>query len=321
MRESAEKLMATEAPTQPSAQWREGVISVSASGSAVVPPSLIVGRLPIVKGASAREAAYNVACLVLDSDRIALICSVSGQFVYYLACLAADLASNPRGSTCLLAASLPGMPGHRGQGLYTADNNRLVACVLFDARGLRSYVGEPDVAAEFPVAEGAAGSPVYRVELDEKGPRLPAWESFGEMQRATVRRYSAYAASALTALALLGGAFWGYGLYMNAENDERFTKLTAETERLLSARPAQLDDGTLATSNQAWREFAQLSAFCLRHGGKILLFKASGQRSTWRIELNGAAITDEQIKTGLGGSDHDVVSRGEKWIVQSKEAQ
>lgn len=318
MRNAVEKEGAGEMPTQPNSGWHDQMITVSIDGPSVVPPSLIAGRVPIVRGARPDEAAYNTASLALDSEQIALISSVENGFVYYLACLAADLASAPRGSTCLLAAALPGLPGHRGQGVYSVDQGGLVACLMLDPRGLRSFIGEPEVAADLHEAEGAAGGPTYRVDVGDTGPRLPAWVAYGEMQRASVRRYSAYSAYTLSALTFLGCLVWAYGIFMNAEKDERFRAFKAEVVRLMAARPAQLDDGSLATANQAWRDFAQLSAFCLKQDGKILMFKSDGRRQSWRLEISSAS--DEQINAGLEGLGHEIISRADKWIVQSKDS-
>lgn len=319
MREIAEEQYSTEAATQPSSAWSGAALTVSADVPSLVPTSLIAGRIPVVKGTRPEEAVFNVASLALDTERVALICSVSKGFIHYLACAAADLSSVPRGAGCLLAVALPGMPGHRGAGLYVAQAEGLLACVLLDTRGLRSFIGEPEVAVDFPLTEGADNTPVYRVEAADHGPRLPEWRVFGEMQRATVRRTSNYAASLLTGAALIGCALWGYGVFLNAERDERFTKFKSEAEQLLAARPAQLDNGGLATANQAWRDFAQLSTFCIRQGGKILMFKSDGQKLNWRIELSSERASEAEIANGLGGLAHEVISRGDKWLIQSKE--
>lgn len=290
---------------------------ITVAGSAVIPPSLIAGRIPASGTSRAEEAVFNVASLALDTERVALIFTIKSGFIFYLACAAQDLASAPRGASCPLSAALPGQSGHQGSGLYILESNGLVACVLLDERGLRTFVGEPEVAAQFPLLEAAEHATQFRIETGERGARQVPWTGYGEMQRASVRRQSSRIAYAGAAAALVGGALWAYANFSNAKVDDRFMLLRASVEAELAGRPAALDRGELAASNKVWRDFAQLSAFALRKDGRLLNFSADAVEASWRLEVAGAGMSDELLKLELGDVQFAVVSRGEKWLIQS----
>jgi hypothetical protein len=290
---------------------------IKVAGSAVIPPSLIAGRIPASGASRAEEAVFNVASLALDTERVALIFTIKSGFIFYMACASQDLASATRGACCPLSAALPGQAGHQGPGLYILESKDLVACVLLDERGLRTFVGEPEVAAQFPLLEAAEHATHFRIEAGERGARQVPWTGYGEMQRASVRRQSSRIAYAGAAAALVGCALWAYADFSNAKVDDQFRLFRAAVEAELGERPAALDRGELAASSKVWRDYAQLSAFALRKDGRLLNFNADEVKASWQLEIAGAGMSDELLKSELGNVQFEVVSRGEKWLIRS----
>jgi hypothetical protein len=104
------------------------------------PDSIIAAAVPY-GNEDPREAGYNNAAYALDRDDVHLLASVENKKVYYIAAASEDFSAHLNAVTPL-AAALPGMKGHQGDGAYLAISESGYAVVVRKGDELFSYVGD-----------------------------------------------------------------------------------------------------------------------------------------------------------------------------------
>lgn len=263
-----------------------------------VPRSLIAGSLPLAKGAVPLQVAYNAACLALDSERIALIVSASGNTVHYLAGLAADFASAGP-VTCWLAGALPGSAHHQGPGAYYCplDEHGLTACVLCTEDGVKCFVGSADDVKRFPASERVPDCRAFEA-TDPVGAAWPRWHAYTEYaredNRTLLRRLVQGGLAACAIMLVLWVAAAVYLSWANAQS----TDLAAKARRIVDSAQQAFAENS-GNRDPAWIEFQNLARFVLEHQGRLVAFEHKGGKSSWTLEVP-EFTTGEEISRAFG---------------------
>lgn len=107
------------------------------------PKGVIAGVVPAITGnlAVARETAYHAAAEALDTERVHMIVSVHEGYAWYLAAASQQFASMPNAGTPL-AACLPGMPNHQGDGAYQVSERGQISVAVKHLKTLEVF---PDI--------------------------------------------------------------------------------------------------------------------------------------------------------------------------------
>lgn len=274
--------------------------AAEADVSEFLPRTLIAGALPMAKGVSAPQVAYHAASLALDTERVCLITSVSEDKVSYLAGAAADFASAGPATT-LLACALPGIPAHRGWGVYygALPGNAGTACVISTASGIKCFVGSEADAQRFPAAEQLSHLPVHHIaEMDCALAALPQWHSFTEHQRSDnrllLKRLQIFGAANVAVMA----AVWlGSSLYIAQTSAESADLEGQARAAIAKASEAYMNKG--GGRHPAWHELQNVSRFVLSHRGRLLKFNLKDRRISWSIEVPDF-VTGEEIGKAFG---------------------
>jgi hypothetical protein len=244
------------------------------------PRGFIAGCIPARRGADALLA-MDAAGVLLGTEQLTVICTRTQGQVWYLAAPAADLASHPDASS-LLAAALPGAPGHEGDGAYTADlANGLQAVVVKQGDKLHSFVGSPIMVQRFARLEGAT---VTHACAGKGVPwQLPAAASL--RRKALLETVFTASGMVVAGLAALVWLWAAHDVSQQAAltqtlQDEHLKAWASAVDALQPAvYPKALADLQKAVT-QAAQEKGALAEFDFRAG-----------RATWSLNANGKAIT------------------------------
>ncbi|WP_370260688.1 hypothetical protein [Limnobacter sp.] len=109
--------------------------------------NLIAGRLPVGSG-SAQKVVMNHAYAILGSNRLHCYCLERAGYVYFFAIESIHLASEP-GFKLPLVDALPGMPLHRGDGIYTVNGPDYAAALIIEAGSVRLLCQEPELLKDY----------------------------------------------------------------------------------------------------------------------------------------------------------------------------
>lgn len=134
-------------PSEPQAPLRPGVADVLAGErasfmanlSTYLPNDLIGGSIPHIAG-SEDEAVWNAAAQACGTERVQYAYSVDEGRIWYIACPASALASNPD-SWCPLVAALPGNSEHWDkETVYLYEQEGLASALRWDPETNRMQV-------------------------------------------------------------------------------------------------------------------------------------------------------------------------------------
>ena len=249
-------------------------------GAPYTPRSLVAGCIPARRGPGLAQAAAAAAEL-LGTDALAVIQRRWQGAIWYLAAPAADLSSDP-GATSVLAAALPGAPGHAGDGAYTvALAAGLQAVVVKHGPALRSFVGTPALAERFARLEGATVTHVCQL------PGEP-WELPLAAARRQQSRWQAAVIGSGLLVALLGAAAWLWAAQDGAAQAAQREALLrehraalAEAQRLLAPPPYP----------QALADLQRAVAQAAKAQGALLKFEHAQGQSSWTLMVDGKVVS------------------------------
>lgn len=171
-------------------------IETNASGfTRYTPKGVIAGVVPVVSGrlADARETAYHAAAEALDAERVHMIINVHEGHAWYLAAASQQFASMPNAGTPL-AACLPGMPNHQGDGAYQVSERGQISVAIKHMRTLEVF---PDIPQ---------GGDQATFVVNEANP-VP-WEPFMLSELRFVRQQTSRMVMAGLAAIALGLVIW-----------------------------------------------------------------------------------------------------------------
>lgn len=266
-----------------------------------LPKSLIAGSLPLGKGASPTQVAYNSASLALNTERLCLITSVLGNRVYYLAGDASEFASQQNAST-VLSTALPGSRMHRGDGVYFAllSDKGQMACIVVKDKTLKCFVGAPAEAERFPAVENASDLPVYHLHsTGEKFGALTPWRQLSDYDRDENRKLAKAILSTGAANALVMATVWVACSFYVAQASEQSSDYKAMAEAMLSEASASLARSS-SSRHMGWQELQDVSRFAREHKGRIQAFELKDGRISWQLEIP-TFVTGEQISKAFKG--------------------
>lgn len=239
------------------------------------PRSIIAGICPATRGRDADQA-IDAAAGLLGCEQVALIHSRAAGQIWYLAAPAADLASHPE-SQSPLAAALPGMPGHEGDGAYTADlPGGLQAVVVKQGLQLHSFVGLPALVQRFIALEGAGSIHACA----EKG---RAWEfPASRSQRLAGRLQLALTASGLL-VALLAALAWLWAAQSGGDQQVLQQQLRQQHQDAWQKSLRELDPPAYPLALQ---HFQRAVGQAVSERGSLLQFEYRDGRSIWRLKID-----------------------------------
>jgi len=243
------------------------------------PRSLIAGRIPAGRGNDAEQAAAAAASL-LGTDHVAVVQRRWQGAIWYLAAPAADLASHPCAAS-VLAAALPGAPGHEGDGAYsTALAAGLQAVVVKQGEALHGFVGTPALAERFARLEGATVTHVCRGEgAPWQVPLAAALRRQGHLQ-------TAMAASGLL-MAVLGALAWLWAAHDGAAQAAQREALMQEQQAALAEAQRLLEPPAYP---KALADLQRAVAQAAREQGALVKFEHAQGRSAWTLNVDGRVV-------------------------------
>ncbi len=257
------------------------------------PDSIIAAAVPF-GNEDPREAAYNNAAYALDRDDVHLLCSVENKKVFYIAAASEDFSAHLNAVTPL-AAALPGMKGHQGDGAYLAISESGYAVVVRKGDELYSYVGDRQSVDAFIASHDV---PTFSAN---DAAALP-WEGFrlGGMRRAEkVARNTlliGFALATLSFLTWIGIASW------SANVNEQVDALHQKSQMSIKNSVAQLKNITTQPVLQDVYAMQKIIALTSNSGGFVNYFRIEkGNNLSWKVELPTFVLNDyiEQFGKGL----------------------
>ena len=244
------------------------------------PRSLIAGRTVATRGRDL-DAATAAAAAILGTEQLAVICSRVKGDIWYLAVPAVDLASHPN-SASPLAAALPGMAQHEGDGAYTSDlGPGLQAVVVKKGPVLHSYVGTPTLVRRFIELED-----VKAIHACTGGGNR--WQtSAGLAARRDAMLNTAVTASGL-AVAVIASMAWlwaarGANHVEGLRADIQAGHVAAWTTALRSVESPAYPPA-LANLNKAVEQ-------AIKERGSLIQFEHKDGRATWTLNVNSRTVT------------------------------
>ncbi|TAH32311.1 MAG: hypothetical protein EYC62_09265 [Alphaproteobacteria bacterium] len=257
------------------------------------PDSIIAAAVPY-GNEDPREAAYNNAAYALDRDDVHLLCNIENKKVFYIAAASEDFSAHMNAVTPL-AASLPGMKGHQGDGAYLAISESGYAVVVRKGDELYSYVGDRQSVDAFIASHDV---PTYSAN---DAAALP-WEGFrmGAIKRAekTARNtiLIGFVLAVLSFLTWIGFASW------SANIDADVDALRQKSQTSISNSVAQLKNISTQPILQDVYAMQKIIALTSNTGGFVNYFKIEkGGNMSWKVELPTFVLNDyiEQFGKGL----------------------
>lgn len=256
------------------------------------PDSIIAASVPY-GNEDPREAAYNNAAYALDRDDVHLLASVENKRVFYIAAASEDFAAHLNAVTPL-AAALPGMKGHQGDGAYLAISESGYAVVVRKGDELYSYVGDRQSVDAFIASHDV---PTYSAN---DAAALP-WEGFrlGGVKRAEkIARNTLLMGFVLALISFLlwfGISIWSTATFdkVDLKRQENLQSINAAVDKLrnISGQPVLQDIS----------EMQRIIALTVNAGGVVTYFKIDKGDPSWKIELPTFVLNDyiEQLGRGL----------------------
>ncbi len=256
------------------------------------PDSIIAAAVPY-GSQDPREAAYNNAAYALDRDDVHMLASVDNKKVFYIAAASEDFAAHMNAVTPL-AASLPGMKGHQGDGAYLAISESGYAVVLRKGEELYSYVGDRQSVDAFIASHDV---PTFGAN---DAAALP-WEGFrlGAVQRA--EKVARRTIMTGFVLAILSFATWIGFATLSANIDAEVDAKRMEAQKSIDSAVSQLKNISTQPVIQDIYAMQRIIALTSNAGGFVNFFKIEKDEITWRVELPTYVLNDyiEQLGTGL----------------------
>lgn len=258
------------------------------------PKDLISGCVPLPTKNKVRpeDLAYHRACTALDTETIRLIFSVKDNHVYYIAASAREFASAFNDGTPL-AAALPGIEGHRGDGAYVLDGgNGLLVCVKKVGLSVESYIGESSEVEVF-----AKGCAIHRLQLNDPE---TAWQGYEHLRMKPIVKLSKAASIAGFAVAGVALMVALVSAQVNKPGDVDFGRALEESVAMQRADIEQaFADFNRKDSYDRMSEFNTLTATLLKLNGTLVEFNSIGKTTTWTAEIPLWAADQKLPFTGI----------------------
>lgn len=261
---------------------------------AFTPKDLISGcvPLPAKNKVSPEDLAYHRACTALDTETIRLIFSVKDNHVYYIAASAREFASAFSEGTPL-AAALPGIEGHRGDGAYVLDGGSgLLVCVKKIGLSVESYIGESSEVEAF-----AKGCAIHRLQLNDPA---TAWQGYEHLKMKPIVKLSKVASIAGFTVAGVALMVALVSAQVHKSGEVDFGRALQESVAMQKADIEQaFADFNRKESNDRMSEFHALTSTLLTLNGTLVEFNSEGKTTTWTAEIPLWAATQALPFTGI----------------------
>lgn len=256
------------------------------------PDSIIAAAVPF-GNEDPREAAYNNAAYALDRDDVHLLASVENKKVFYIAAASEDFSAHMNAVTPL-AAALPGMKGHQGDGAYIAISESGYSVVVRKGDELFSYVGDRQSVDAFIASHDV---PTYSAN---DAAALP-WEGFrmGGIKRAEkiakTTIFMGFTMALLSFVTWIGFASWSSSI--QSEIDDRAQKVQTGINTSVS-KLKNISTQPVLTDIYAMQKIIAMTA---NAGGYPNYFKIEKGETSWKVELPTYVLNDyiEQFGKGL----------------------
>jgi len=256
------------------------------------PDSVIAASVP-AGGANPREVAYNNGAYALDREDIHLIYSVEKDTVFYIAAASEDFAGHVSAVTPL-AAALPGMKGHQGDGAYVAIAESGYGVVIKKGTDLFSYVGDRQAVDAFVQSHNV---PTFSITDNAAMP----WEGYnlGAIRRAT--RLASVAIMVGGIFAIVSGFAWFLLASQSANVEAEATAMRRESDESMQKAADELNKFGVQPLVEVINEMQRLTSLATEVGGYMTYFKYEDGKEKWEIELPGWATADiiDRFGTGL----------------------
>lgn len=241
-------------------------------------PDSVIAAAVVYGSEDPREVAYNDAAYALDRDDIHLITSVEAGKVYYIAA-ASNEFSGHNDAVTPLAAALPGLKGHQGDGAYVTVSESGYAVVIKKNDELFSYVGDRQSIDAFIASHEV---PTF---TSNDAAALP-WEGYnlGNLKRAN--RITQVATWTGSGLALFSFVLWLIFTIMVGGTEDREMELRGESRERAQAVIKKLEDSIKTKPVlEDLKKMQEITALTVSTGGWVDFITIEKGRLRWRVEL------------------------------------
>lgn len=256
------------------------------------PDSVIAAAVPYGKE-DPRDVAYNNAAYALDRDDVNLIYSVEGRFVYFIAASSRDFTGHANAATPL-AAALPNMKGHQGDGAYITISGSAYAVVIKRENDMFSYVGDKQSVEAFIATHG-----VPTINTMESS--VVPWEGYnlGSLRRASeVSKIAALAGLGVLAAAVI--MWFIFAMRVNS-HDDVINTARSNINRSLDESIKKLSDFSTHPLQKNLHDMQMITNLSTEVGGWVKRYQVDESGiASWTVELPRWVTGEYLDKFGTG---------------------
>ena len=237
------------------------------------------------------QSIVYMATDILRTDKVHIGMFVSGEYAYYFAAPSIVFASTLDFST-VLAAAVPGYPGHKGDGAYLISQGKISVAAIIINKNLSLICNDTE-----KVMEKISDMELEIFYPDESTPPLPVESTRGRFRRLgdkfsrkTIKTTSIVALISFTIAGLASIAETAFTTNLNNANEKNAQELNALVEKIEYSSPLSEQVGQLN----------KLSATVVRAGGWIDEYKIKGEKETFIVSLPEWVTQDYILALGKG---------------------
>ena len=240
-------------------------------------PDIIVAHSVCHGGQDISEVAWLNSRAALDDDDVQLICAKQNDRVFFIAAHAKDFAGIIVAGT-ELGHALPGMRGHRGDGIYTLSFGNQLSCVVKDGDDLATFTASIDLVGKYALKNGLSIIPCDGLDLVPWQPyRLHA-----SLQASKMVRYIVYAG---IAMAVITSALWIALAIGNSEVQKNVADLNTAVSQNLRVTAQAYQDNLNQPIDGLFGEMSILKESVIQKQTIIDYYKFEKGKSSWQIRL------------------------------------
>lgn len=259
--------------------------------SSFTPQMFVAAAVPFGKQPP-EEVAYHSAAAGLDDENLQMVFSVHQGYVYFIAARAQDFLAHPAAATPL-AAALPGMPGHHGDGAYICElEHGLYGVLIKQDESLKSLVANEADALAFAVALDAT---VHRLERSE---HARPWRGYRTalLDKARAAAKGGIWVGSLTAAVLLG--LLVILSVVQARQKHEGDQLKDELRQSLQQVSATYRSSSVEPVMNLLGDIQKVSSVALQGNGRIVLYQMENGHTAYELEF--PATTQAAVYRPLG---------------------
>mgnify|MGYP001618070972 CR=1 FL=1 len=229
------------------------------------------------KGHDPLEAAYHNASYALDDEDIRLVVSSDKENVYFLAAHGKDFIGH-EGCGTTLANALPGIAGHKAEGVYITTSGSLCMCIAVSNQGISAFTSPP---------EGMRGyASLHKLpSIDTEDMKAVEWIGYRTETLSDLRTFSdrsiKYGSFCVFFFSLLWIALSFLVGYYSNNVDGIKQKLQVNAKQVATA----LNTNVAHPAEIFLAEIQKIGSVAAKNKGNIDVYRVEADKVTWEIRL------------------------------------